>query len=378
MEKVHITLVGGQPVPVYVGIKYDTQADSIIYVCSAQSQEEAKRISLQFTGREQSFETCSPVNLKEIETLAETLAEKYAGWEKTINLTGGTKLWSLVFFKTFHQQEHTRFIYVDQTNVVTDILTQSAVTLPIDTLKRFELYGTPIASFVPYSEYTQEDFRVMRDIEGLRNVNRKDFTELTRNPDIEDLKKSGIPHLTEGGSYIDYSFEKSTAEVCLVGYSGYPQKRTWHSEHLFEILFNSGWFELMTAQALSQNPNIRNIWLNCKFSGATKMPKNEIDIIAELGNRLLFVECKTMIHDTTDIDKFRSALRNFSGTSTTGLFVTHDAPTKRTTGLYNHAMEKCKDNNILTYNFKLWREHATSLPTLSELINSQISQQNTR
>ena len=44
MAHVHITLVGGQPAPVYNGI-VATMPDKIIFVHSPQSEEEMKRIS---------------------------------------------------------------------------------------------------------------------------------------------------------------------------------------------------------------------------------------------------------------------------------------------------------------------------------------------
>ena len=51
MKKVHITLVGGQPVPVYLGIKDNGQANLVILVCSPQSITEAERIKEQFPKR---------------------------------------------------------------------------------------------------------------------------------------------------------------------------------------------------------------------------------------------------------------------------------------------------------------------------------------
>lgn len=377
MKKVHITLVGGQPVPVYIGIKHDCQAHTIVLVCSEQSKEEAQRIYEQFPKRERTIEFCSPVKLDEIEALASKLSEKFSEYEKTINLTSGTKLWSLGLFRAFHQQKNVKFIYVDQTNVITDIITKETFMLPIDTLKRFELYGTPITSFTPLDDYTSKDFEVMKKVRKLRNLNRSEFWKLTNDKDGDQLKGKEYKFQTDFGSFIEYTFDEDYIKVAIKN-TKVTRIEKLQSEHAFEILFNSGWFELRTALELSQNPNIKNIWLNCKFASSRNKPKNEIDIIAELGNRLLFVECKTMIFETTDIDKFRSALRNFSGTSTTGLFVTHDKPSTRTRERYDHAMEKCKDNNILTFNFALWNELPTSMPSLKQLVNEQISQQNKR
>ena len=376
MKKVHITLVGGQPVPVYIGIKDDGQANTVVLVCSPQSKTEAERIKEQFPKRKILVKECPPVELDNIENLATELFKEYADYEKTINLTSGTKLWSLAFFRVFNQDKKSHFIYIDQNNQITDILTKDSHIGAINTLKRFELYGTPLTSFRMLEEYNEEDLYVAKEIEKFRNRNRYEFIRLTGNwNELEMYEKDILT--TEKGSRLEYSKDERWARIKLYTNRGLLTKE-FHCQHLFDILFNSGWFELKTAIELSKNERINNIWLNCEFADSEGNPKNEIDIIAELDNRLLFVECKTMIHDSTDIDKFRSALRNFSGTSSIGIFVTNDKPNAVSISRYEHAMEKCKDNGILTFNFSLWRNNSIDASTLKAIINKQIQLQNKR
>lgn len=376
MKKVHITLVGGQPVPVYIGIKDDGQANTVVLVCSPQSKTEAERIKEQFPKRKILVKECPPVELDNIENLATELFKEYADYEKTINLTSGTKLWSLAFFRVFNQDKNSHFIYIDQNNQITDILTKDSHIGAINTLKRFELYGTPLTSFRMLEEYNEEDLYVAKEIEKFRNRNRYEFIRLTGNwNELEMYEKDILT--TEKGSRLEYSKDERWARIKLYTNRGLLTKE-FHCQHLFDILFNSGWFELKTAIELSKNERINNIWLNCEFADSEGNPKNEIDIIAELDNRLLFVECKTMIHDSTDIDKFRSALRNFSGTSSIGIFVTNDKPNAVSISRYEHAMEKCKDNGILTFNFSLWRNNSIDASTLKAIINKQIQLQNKR
>ena len=376
MKKVHITLVGGQPVPVYIGIKGDGQANTVVLVCSPQSKTEAERIEEQFPKRNILVKECPPVELEGIESLVLELFEEYADYEKTINLTSGTKLWSLTFFRVFSQDRNTHFIYIDQNSQITDILTKDSHVGKINTLKRFELYGTPLTSFRMLEEYDDEDLLIAKEIESFRNHNKYEFIQLTGNWNTHEINEGGSL-TTERGSRLEYSLDERWAKIRLYTYNGF-QTIEFHCQHLFDILFNSGWFELKTAIELSKNERIKNIWLNCEFADSEGNPKNEIDIIAELDNRLLFVECKTMIHDSTDIDKFRSALRNFSGTSSTGIFVTNDKPNANSISRYEHAMEKCKDNGILTFNFSLWRASSIEAPTLEEIVNEQIKVQNKR
>lgn len=373
MKKAHIALVGGQPVPVYIGIKDDGQANDVVLICSADSRIEVERIKAHFPKRNITIEECSPVAIPEIEALAKRLNSKFADYETTLNLTSGTKLWALTFFRVFNETEYARFIYVDQNNVITDIVRNDSHNGKIDTLTRIALYGTPLTDYRTFEEYTDEDFHVLDQLQTLRKVNKWDFLLLTScNADNRLSVDENLYRETQGGSSLELSDDGGWAKLKIIGTYN-TKEYELESEHLEDILFNFGWFELKVARELKKNPHIKNVWLNCEFNDTEGNPKNEIDIIAEFGDRLLFVECKTMIHDTTDIDKFRSAFRNFSGTSTTGLFVTNDAPNPNSQERYDHAIEKCRDNGIFTYNFA--KDKGKSL---SDIINTRLSAQNKR
>lgn len=372
MKKVHIALVGGQPVPVYIGINYDNMAAEVILVRSSQTKEEADRIKDCFPARSIRIEECSPVDLYDIENLAIRLKDEFADCEIMLNLTSGTKPWTLSFFRVFSQLQSSRFIYVDQTNTITDFLTKETCQGCISHFVRFQLYGTPLKSYISYKDYDDDDIDVMKQVESFRRVDKREFTQLTGSCDMELWENGESIPPTPIGSNLEYDFKGKWVEIELKGRVSKLQE--FSSPHVFNIVFNSGWFELKVAHELSKSPHVKDVWLNCEFLDSSGEPKNEIDIIADLGNRLLFVECKTMIKDTTDIDKFRSALRNFSGTSTTGLFVTNDKPKYG----YGHAVEKCKDNGILTFNFALWRENPLKYPTLNQIIENQLSTQHTR
>jgi hypothetical protein len=377
MKKVHISLVGGQPIPVYIGIKNDGQASTIVLVCSPQSHDEAERIKEQFPKRNIEIQECQPTDLLQIEALAVSLKERFEDCEITVNLTGGTKLWSISFYSVFSEMPASKFVYVDQTNLITNLQTKESHYGSIATTTRFELYGTPLTSFTTLDEYSQDDIDNAKAIERIRKVNRNDFRKLTSDFDREKLERNVPIPPTENGSSIEYAYEENWARIIIQG-KDKSETKELQSEHLFNILFNSGWFELKTAVELSKNPNVEKIWLNCELADLGGSPKNEIDIIADMGNRLFFIECKTMIFNATDIDKFRSALRNFSGTSSTGVFVTNDMPGFLSGSKYGHAMEKCKDNDILTFNFSLWKKNPSLMPSLNETINSILHVQNKR
>ncbi len=370
-------MVGGQPVPVYIGIKDDGQASTVVLVCSAQSRVEAGRIQAQFPKRDVHICECSPTDLQQIEDLVRQLKGRYLDCEVTVNLTSGTKLWSLSFFRVFCEHSSVHFIYVDQTNMMVDIMTKASHRCSIDKQTRFELYGTPLKQFVAISEYTDDDIKVMREVEKLRKVNKKAFSVMTNDVDKARLKDDVSICDDESGSSILCSSLAKYAEIRINGWNRSVTKQL-QSEHVFDILFNAGWFELMTALELKKNQKVKDVWLNCTFADADGHTKNEIDIIVDLGTRLLFVECKTMVYNITDIDKFRSALRNFSGTSSSGIFVTYERPNENTKEKYQHAMEKCRDNEIQTFNFSLRRDAPSDNSSLEMIIDDLLQRQNKR
>lgn len=378
MKKIHISLVGGQPIPVYLGIKDNGQANTIVLVCSAQSNVEAERIKAQFPKREFQIKECSPTNLHQIENLAQNLREQYNDCEVTINLTSGTKLWALSFYQVFSIHGSVHFIYVDQTNLLTNLITKETRRCDIDISTRFELYGTPLKDYRSINEYTSADFEVMRKVERIRKVNKRAFTEMTNKITHAELEVDGAMTDSNSGSTLEWTYLSKWAKMTLNGSNG-TKVEEFESEHVFDILFHAGWFELKVAEVLRKTlPEAKDIRMNGMFVDSDGLAKNEFDIIVDCGTRLLFVECKTMVFDTTDIDKFRSALRNFSGTSSSGLFVTYEKPKEYNKDKYKLAMEKCRDNDIQTFNYSLWNQDREHELSLSQIVSDMISKQNKR
>ena len=56
MSKTHITLVGGQPIPVYLGVQY-AQADRVLFICLAQTRNEAERVDAEIEASSEIIET---------------------------------------------------------------------------------------------------------------------------------------------------------------------------------------------------------------------------------------------------------------------------------------------------------------------------------
>lgn len=373
--RIHIALVGGQPIPVYLGIKSSGALDRLILVCSEQTRDEAERLAVCCRNIQHEIVECDPVDLKEVEKCALSIYQQISSENITLNLTSGTKSWSLVFYRIFMVASKVQFILVDQNNRVQDLNTHEIKQENIAKELRFLLYGTELTKYTPFTDYTDEDFKVMHKVETLRWRFPNIFKKLTvgKRPEIEKGKSECLPD----GSYVEWDMKETSVHLCML-YRKTKELQDYYfqSPHVFDIVFNSGWFELKTALELSKNENVKEICMNCKFPARDKIPKNEIDIILDMGTKLFFVECKTQVHEITDIDKFHSAIKNFSGTSSKGIFVVNDFPSIKK-GNYTRAVEKCKDNNILTFNFSEYRCNP-ELPSINMLINEDLNKTNKR
>lgn len=377
MPKIHITLVGGQPAPVYHGI-VATQPDKVIFIYSEESRDVLTTLRKELNILEDKQEPLDPTDPMKILSRAEYLAEKYKNDEIMVNISSGLKSWSHLFGIVFDKMPNAAIIYMDQNNILWNYRTmqsQSGFNFDMHTL--FRLYGNPLKNnYKRFSDYTDSDKKVIQKIENIRRFNYKSFNKLTtvldnKQKDILRSQKDSCFDLPDS-SYIQWVKKESKetndfVEICLYK-NGNSKLIKLESPNAVSLTFNSGWFEYKIALLLSTWDKAKEICLNCHFPSKQNIDKNETDIIVNTGTKILFVECKTQINRITDIDKFRSVVKGYGGTGSKGLFVT-DAKMSDT------AIEKCKENDIIHFSLedgKQWglsSEKALQLLLDNELLN---------
>ncbi|MBO4379948.1 MAG: DUF1887 family protein [Muribaculaceae bacterium] len=371
MKKTYITLVGGQTIPAYQGIQLfpDSRPDEVIIVHSDDSHAEASRVAeaiSRFHGvKDVSLAACSPVDIQDIKVCANSLREEFQNDELVVNITGGTKMWTLGFFMAFWGLPHARVIYVDQTNNAIDLVTAETKRLSIPLEMRLWLSGVNVDNieYMRFDDFTDEDISACAEIEQIRWLNTSAFRLLTN--EDEDVTT------TDDGSSLKMNADGTEASIDLyVPSERKPKHFELRSPNLWRILLNYGWLELKTAAEISKMSEVRDIWLGCVFrSDSGNMDINEIDIIADFGSRLVCVECKTWLYRPTDVNKFKSAVSNFSGSGSACFFVANDLMD------YSNecdARQICQQNNIGYFNF------SDSLISLKDVILQSLQRQNKR
>lgn len=349
MKKVHITLVGGQPAPIYHGI-VAIQPDKIIYIYSELSKNTLNVLkeNIDIDSEDIMLDVTSPDQIK---FCAEGLRDIYKNFNVTINITSGLKSWSHWFGVTFHNETNATVIYIDQNNVLWDYKTMETFKdISFDMRTIFKLYGNELINYTQFSDYTKQDFDVINKIEKIRKYHPRIFKSLTI--DLNNENKHNLNYgketLIESKLRNDLSCVRYFKELCRIEFDIFS-KRNCHkyaieSPHIKDIVFNAGWFELKVAKLLSKWDKAKEICMNCRFT-YQKDEINEVDIIVDTGSKILFVECKTQITKVTDIEKFRSVIKGYGGTSSKGLFIT-DSPMKA------NAKALCEKHGILTFSIQ--------------------------
>ncbi|MBO7203044.1 MAG: DUF1887 family protein [Paludibacteraceae bacterium] len=377
--KIHITLVGGQPAPVYNGIKA-TKPDKVVFVHSTDSLKALNALVKEIDVPYEAIQL-SPTEAMEIHKVAEKMVEQYAEDEVTVNISSGPKSWSHLFGSMFQSKENATVVYMDQNNVLWNYRTmQGLQDFEFDMHTHFRLYGNSIENnYKKFSDYTEADVEAMKKIEEIRNFDVQIFNALLSVLDkqkqhtLRNGKYGKFEH--DSGSYVEW--EKTTEEqygfvrVFLIKKNGKSKEIKFESSNAVDLVFNSGWFEFKVAKMLSAWEKCKEVCLNCKFPFRENVDKNETDIIVNMGSKILFVECKTQINNTTDIDKFRSVIKNYGGMGSKGLFVTDAKMTEV-------AKAKCEEHGILSFSLKDEHLGLSDEKALQVLLESELYNLNTK
>jgi hypothetical protein len=313
----------------------------VIYICSNQTIEEAERIA-SATSIPNEIKSLSPVDIKEIENYLKSLQSIIDNYECiTINISGGTKIWSILFFDYFKNIDNAKIIYIDQNNNVWDLKTKQSSDHEFitDIESYLSILGSKVKNFKKIENFDASDIESVKTIEEIRKFDYAEFNDLTQSIS----KHTNLnEYSTTQGSLIKYDCKGKSFYLKLIKKSGTFKECKLKSPNIRYLLLNTGWFEFKVAQILSKWNHAKEIILNCEFQTNEGTPKNEVDVIVNTGKKLLFVECKTQVYTSTDVDKFASVIRNYGGLGTKGILITE-------VDINKIVLEKCKDNGLLTF-----------------------------
>ena len=328
--KVHITLVGKQTLPVFIAALHDAP-DKVLLICSDETKESANAIKTKLKQIREEMDVNThffdPVNVKEIRKEIRRLKEGLKPLDEVrVNLSGGTKSWSVVFYQMFCALANTTCFYLDQNGYMWDFKSGEAVettTSNVSFTDLCALHDIEIESLTDISEYDDDDATCLDTIRKMYDKNSYGLSMLTKK-----MAESGNNYEElEDGNSIERDYRNPNHYSIDLNYYGQEDICCPHAD---QLLFNTGWFEYLVARLLSRWKQQCEIFLNVKFRLIeTGVEINEVDIVVRTKKKYLFVECKTAVYSPTDIDKFNDVAKNYGGIATKRIFIIYKKPDKR-------------------------------------------------
>ena len=165
--KHQITLVGGQLLPVFVGIK-EFNPDKVHFIVSEETKDKINLVKSFLTGKTYSENICNPFDFISIKTTCQKILNKLESTEEVhFNLTGGTKIMVLAAQSLIHEQNLKGFyINQDDTLLVLPSYEIQKLLSQISVKEFLEISGHKLSSSKSMTDFSADDFKSVDTIES--------------------------------------------------------------------------------------------------------------------------------------------------------------------------------------------------------------------
>lgn len=320
MKKIQIALVSKETLPVFYMIN-ELRPDEVYLVGTKETQNEmhyikavAKSIGVvchELTTQPDSMQdcmrVCDSVHARNVE----------GDCEYCYNLTCGTKL--MAFGALICAQSHkANAVYTDVSSY-TDFsdFERHDITKLLSTGTMIALQGQKVKAKEIY-HYDAERTECANEVRNFIENHPKEYKVLMTN-------------------YIDYKYLPNPFRVGKLLYYRdggrlvveYDDVEVFSSDYkdAFKMLLEGRWWETLVANVVAKwAGEDREVWTNVRFEPNAKTQrndKNEIDVLVNIGNALLFVECKSGSFTQDNIYKLSSVFKTYGSYKSRGVIVSY-------------------------------------------------------
>lgn len=329
-----IVLLGGQLLPVYVGII--ERKPKVIHILYTKETVRLKTRLVKEIKEVRVFDY--QIDPYDYNSIQETVTNIICNNEEVtfeLNLTSGTKLMALASQQVFNTLNCFSF-YVDQNRNIIDLSdgSKSKINSTIPAKVFLSLSGHNTFSSSTLKSFTKEELNLANSVFELRK-NKTGIGELFK------LFRS----LKVDSDSENFAFKNSKYEI------------SWHKNNLlvkaprftlkargksaFKILTTGLWWELIVGVAVDNWSPAKEILMSVaiKSNRNANMDKNEIDIFINTGQNIFFIECKSGIVTQSDLNKIKTVGKFYGGISSKSILVSFYKPK-------DYLIEKCQDLGI--------------------------------
>jgi len=335
--KHQIAFVGGQIIPIFWGI-YEKNPDVIHLLHTKDSRRQVAIISNVFRGKKIISHQIDPYQVEDIKSQVEEIVLNNEKDDFELNLTGGTKLMALAGQSIFNTLGLNSF-YVKQNSEIYNFIDRSTTKInsKLEIRSFIQLSGHNKYSSQMFSDISNSELELSKKIlkisgtsffQNLMGIVRKENVDPKNCRELTHAKKGvrlywKLPHLKleNNGEVIECRSKKA-----------------------FEIVFNGIWWENVVADSIKNWGKIYELGLGVEVFSKEKEgnAKNEIDIVVNTGQKLIFIECKSGNVKQEDINKIRAVKRLYGGVASKSILVCRYKPRP-------DIIEKCQDLGIAVF-----------------------------
>lgn len=331
--KILISLIGGQPAPVYIGC-LNSNPDLNIFITSKDTLKQANRLRKALSHYDTKIVESEPFNFEQLSQLISDILQEFHGNDLILNLTSGTKIMSLAAFTVF-REKNLEMIYVDSQNgniLHFDSFGNVSVSkdnVRISISNYFSLYGHDLQSVAVDNSRLVEEKKIALEFMSKYYVHVKMIIpEL--NKQLKDKKRTLFEICDDrSGTILRYNKKKSTGKF-IINLGRSKPELTIGSDVMFNYV-GGGWFEDYVANEIVSSNLFDDIIRNSRLIvdvDNQREYRNEFDILAMKGQTVFVFECKSGNLDKSMIDKLR-LIRAISGTYSRIYLVTLFSPTSK-------------------------------------------------
>lgn len=335
-----IAFVGGQLLPVFIGIK-EFAPDNIYFIVSQESKGKISLLKNLLIGKQYSIIVCDPFEFDSIKSSCLNILNNLKSTDTVqFNLTGGTKIMVLAAQSLIQEKKLTGF-YINQNSTKLHLPSYiiEKVKSHISIQEFLEISGHKLSRYKTINDFTSDDYNSIDTIDTFSLLNQNLILQINSKVRKTYDKLSKIP--TTGFIEITKSttlnWSAKSIDIVQNGINIFHI----HSPNVRNLFFHASWWELIVARAISQWPKAKELLLQCElpFKSDTHTTKNEIDVLVNLGDKLIFIECKSGMVKQEDINKMRVVKDTYGGVISKSVLVSRFKPS-------NNIIEKCNELDI--------------------------------
>lgn len=356
-----VVLLGGQIIPAYIGIK-ERKPDFVHILYTKESLYQRKRLEKIISQCSVNSYQVSPYDYSSISDIVTQIICDNEGCAFELNLTGGTKLMALASQEVFKTLDCFSF-YIDQNQNFIDITSgnKNKINFKLKTKEFLALSGHDEIMSSSLRSFTLKEKELAKSIFELRKkrLGLSKLFKLFRNLKIDsDLKEY---HFKNKEFNISWQHNRLSVEAPKFNIKT-------KGDSVFKILTSGLWWEIIVADSISswKFAYETSMSLIIKSNTNSKLDKNEIDILINTGQKLLFIECKSGRVTQSDINKMRAIGKFYGGMSSKSILISFYKPIPQ-------LIEKCHDFGIELFYIEEKKGKHLNLESISKKLDLMLS-----